>query len=85
MFDETCTDASNQRRNRAGCEHYTHLKLNHDVLNLLLEPADGICLLLGLDQSFGKLEKLGLLVDRRNACVDGLAYFRNDPAGLLAT
>jgi hypothetical protein len=60
------------------------LKLDHDVLNLLLEPADGICVLLGLDELCGKLEKLGLFVDGYDACVDRLANLRNDPAGLLS-
>jgi hypothetical protein len=61
------------------------LKLDHNVLNLSLEPADGICLLLRLEQSFGELEDLGLFVGTCDASVDRLPYVRNDPKVIAFT
>jgi hypothetical protein len=79
MFDESCTNTSEHMWNGVKGDYYTYLKLRHDVLNLLIEPPDGICLLLGLDELFGEPEKLVLLVGRCNACVDRLAYFLKSP------
>jgi hypothetical protein len=73
------------RTERDTNEDHTHLKLDHNVLDLLIEAANDICLLLCLDESFGEPEKLRLFVDRCNACVDRLAHFRNHSAESIFT
>jgi hypothetical protein len=50
----------------------------------LLKPLDGVFLLLGLDELSDELDDLGLLIGRRDARVNMVTDFLDDPAAIAS-